>query len=140
MNRIFTFAHRYLAWVVLAAVAFQFFLAGIGVFGAGSLDPHRYNGGLILLGSLLLTLIALAGRAGRKTLGGSAALFGLTVVQILLVWGREISPYISALHPLNALALLYFSYALAYGRLRAELLAVEVKPVEALPLGKTSHA
>lgn len=42
-------AHATTAWVFLGLLALQFFLAGIGIFGAGSFDPHAINGTLMLV-------------------------------------------------------------------------------------------
>ena len=93
-------AHLGLVTLFLAALFVQVFLAGAGVFGATSFAPHGILGSLLVLVSLVvLILSALA----RSQIALSAALFGLTVVQMVLVWLGDISPWISALHTVNAL-------------------------------------
>ena len=47
-----------LAWLFLGLVAVQFFLAGIGIFGAGSFDAHVINGTLLLVVALALSIVA----------------------------------------------------------------------------------
>lgn len=96
-------AHLGLVTLFLAALFVQVFFAGAGVFGATSFAPHGMLGSLLVLVALVvLILSALA----RSQLGLSAALFGLTVLQMVLVWLGDISPWISALHPVNALLLI----------------------------------
>ena len=132
MKRLFAQLHRGMAFVVLAAVVLQFLLAGIGIFGAGSLDAHRLVGMTIALGGLLLALFALLAGAGARVVGGSALFFVLTIVQAALVWLGGVSPLIPALHPLNALVLLGLARALALGSLQAEIpaAAAQARPSE----------
>ena len=93
-------AHLGLVTLFLAALVVQVFFAGAGAFGATSFAPHGILGTLLVLVSLVvLVLSALA----RSELRLSAALFGLTVLQMVLVWLGDVSPWISALHPVNAL-------------------------------------
>jgi len=49
------------------------------------------------------------GRLGRKLIGFSTLLVFLTIVQAILPSLRGISPWIAALHPVNALALMGIS-------------------------------
>lgn len=121
MKRLFAQLHNGMAYVVLAAVVLQFLLAGIGIFGAGSLEAHRVVGMTIALGGLLLVVLALLAGAGARVLGGSALFFALTIVQAVLIWMRGVSPFLPALHPLNALVLLGLARALALGRFRAQV-------------------
>lgn len=93
-------AHLGLVTLLLAALFVQVFLAGAGVFGATSLAPHGILGTLLVPVSLVVLILAALARAQVKL---SAALFGLTVVQMVLVWLGDVSPWISALHPVNAL-------------------------------------
>jgi hypothetical protein len=96
--------HAGLALVVMAAIVLQFFLAGVGIFGAGSIEAHRVLGYVITLAALLLLVVALIGRIGRQRIIFSAVLLVLLVVQIALIESKQ--PWIEALHPLNALAIL----------------------------------
>jgi len=129
MKRFFARAHNVLAHIVLLSVALEFYLAGVGVFAAGSLDPHRMLGAVIVLGGLLLTLTGLAG--GRRTAVASLEFLLLTVLQVVLIVLGDVSRYIAALHPLNALAVLFLSRELARGRYRAEVPAEADQPGKA---------
>ncbi|HEY8291145.1 MAG TPA: DUF6220 domain-containing protein [Thermomicrobiales bacterium] len=102
--------HMGLAWIVLAAVVAQFFFAGLGLFTTAGFGAHRLIGSLTVPVSLVLLLLALAGRLGRLRIGLSAALFGLTLVQSLLIRGPGL---VAALHPVNAIAILYVAQRLA---------------------------
>lgn len=114
MQAVISKIHGGLAWITLAAVVAQFFLAGLGVFGAESFAPHKALGNTIGAASLILLLLALAGRLGRARIGLSAALFGLMIVQMLLVSSLVSSqPWVEALHPVNALLILGASAQLA---------------------------
>lgn len=102
--------HVGLAWVILVAVGAQFFFAGLGLFGASDLRAHRTTGSLLIPASLILLLLALGGRLGGARIGMSAALFGLTIVQSLLTRGPSL---IAALHPVNAVVILFVALTLA---------------------------
>jgi len=104
--------HRVLGFVFMAGVLVQFFLAGLGLFGAASFAPHGIFGSLLVLFSLIILLLALASGRGR---GVSALLFVFTVIQMVLVWFSEDAPVVSALHPVNALFLLYLGHAVGRG-------------------------
>lgn len=110
MRKAITAMHIGLAWVILAAVGAQFFFAGLGIFGASDLRAHRMIGSLIIPASLILLILALAGGVGGKGIGLSAALLGLTIVQSLLTRGPSL---IAALHPVNAVAILFVALSLA---------------------------
>ncbi len=122
MKRAIATVHNGLAWVVLIAVGMQFFLAGLGLFGAATLQPHRMVGSLLIPVTLVLFLLALAGRLGSAVIGMSAALFVLTVVQSMLPRGPAL---IAAFHPVNALILLFIARALA---LRGRAQSTRVAP------------
>ena len=104
--------HRIGAYVYLAAVLTQFFFAGLGLFGAASFAPHGILGSLLVPYSLLLLLVAFA---ARRAPGPTAVLFVFTLVQMMLVWASDAAPVISALHPVNALWLLFLGSAVARG-------------------------
>lgn len=92
-----------LAWVIVAAVIAQFFFAGLGIFGAASFAAHKTVGYLVIPASLILLVLALAGRLGTLRIGLSALLLVLTIIQSMLPSGPAV---IAALHPVNALAIL----------------------------------
>ncbi|MCA1669945.1 MAG: DUF6220 domain-containing protein [Thermomicrobia bacterium] len=113
MRKAITTMHAGLAWIILAAVGAQFFLVGLGLFGATNLGAHRLVGYLIIPASLLLLL--LAGRVDGGRIGQSAALFGLTVVQSFLPKAPSL---VAALHPVNAVVILFVALNLARNGVR----------------------
>jgi hypothetical protein len=110
--------HRGLAWLTMAGLALQFYLAGLGMFGATSFEMHRGIGYLLALLILLLMIVALIGRYPRRALLLSAALIVLTVVQVMLPSLRTTIPFIAALHPVNAMAMLGVTAAINRARPR----------------------
>ncbi len=73
-----------------------------------------------MLAGLLLVLIALGARRGRRGVLHTAGLFGLLVVQVLLAWfGFEV-PAIGFFHPVNALLVFALSGWLAATAWRGE--------------------
>jgi Family of unknown function (DUF6220) len=102
-----------IAYVVLAvlfilSVFVQFFLAGLGTFGAESFEAHKDFAGVFHLFALLLVVVALLVRRNRVDLTLVIALFVLTTVQFSLPEASD--GYVQALHVLNALII----YTLAY--------------------------
>ncbi len=116
MRRTFARIHRGLAWLFLAGLLLQFYLAGGGLFGAGTMARHRELGWNLWLATGLLALVALVGRLGRRAIGLSALLLALTTLQVMLPSLRGSLPWVAALHPVNALALLGVTSAIARGR------------------------
>jgi hypothetical protein len=114
--------YRWWALILLLAVVVQIGFAGIGAFDAldkataGSVDEdgfydsftlHAILGTLIVLGSLLLFLLALAARVGKRTVLHALGIFVLVVVQMILGWsGQELPEVLGFLHPINALIIL----------------------------------
>ncbi len=90
----------------MAGLALQFYLAGMGMFGASSFEAHRVVGYLVVLLILILLLLALIRRGPRRLLAMSALLAVLVIVQVLLPSLRSSVPLLAALHPVNAMALL----------------------------------
>jgi Family of unknown function (DUF6220) len=117
-----------LAWLIFGAGVLQFFLAGLDVFRAGGLGPHRTVGDLLILASLVLLILAaglvFAGSLARMWFGLAAVLFALTLLQYFLASDllQESARVVSALHPVNGLLLVVVSYTLARGR---SLLGIE---------------
>jgi lysylphosphatidylglycerol synthetase-like protein (DUF2156 family) len=112
--------YRGLAWLFLAGAVLQFFLAGLGVFGAASFVPHQTVGKLLWLASLiqlvLAAVLALSGGLSRGRVGLAALLFVLMVVQWSLVEAFSGSvPILAALHPVNGLLVLSVAFALVSG-------------------------
>ena len=125
MKRIVFGAFQGLAWIVFVVVLAQFFLAGIGIFGEeafgeGAIGPHAIAGLLLVPTSLVLLFLAgvaaMTGTMPGRRVGLAALLFALLIVQFILGGPAQgISPFVAALHPVNALILLGVSFTLARG-------------------------
>jgi hypothetical protein len=100
-------AHPVVAVAFVACAVVQVFLAGLGVFD----DPrafvtHREFGYLFGWLTLVILVLALAGRMPRRVIGLSVLLLVLFALQSVLVAVRADLPAIAALHPLNGFAIL----------------------------------
>jgi len=112
-------ALRYGAMVFCAAVIVQFYLAGVGIFAAtgpvkdaASLDPHRQLGYILAALALLVLIAAIVARPGRQVLGAAIALFVLTGIEGGLASAGPSAPYLGALHPVIAAAILGITISL----------------------------
>ena len=128
--------YKVLIVVFAAAVVVQFFLAGLGIFGAipeedGSttaerwedkIEPHAGLGHILQMGSLLLLLLILIAWTGLRSIGATFVLAVLLILQIVLAAVGEDTPGIGALHPVNALLILALSWFLAWRAWRGNLL------------------
>jgi mercuric ion transport protein len=99
-----------LAAVYLAGVVVQFFLAGLGTFGATTFDAHRAVGLGLGIASLIMLVLAFVGKVPRSLTALTFTLFGLNVVQLVLA--RIDVEEIAALHVVNALAVVYVAHEL----------------------------
>ena len=113
--RLARLAFAALAWLYLALIALQVFLAGVGVFGADSFELHIGVGYLAAYIGPLILLVAAALAKGGRFVGISALLLLLGVVQSILPWLRTDSPYLAALHPVNALLMAWLALVIARG-------------------------
>ena len=100
-------AHLFVAWVFVAGVILQVFLAGLGVFDSPArfVDHVTWGYTLEILPLLLLALAAL-GRIGRRQVIFAVVLFGMFILQSILVALRADLPVVAALHPVNGFGLL----------------------------------
>lgn len=115
--------HAVMAWVYVAAIVLQVFLAGTSIpqlGGNGSFAAHREFGYLIGLVSLVLLVTAILARVGRRRISQALGLLVLYVVQSSLPYMDPGLPAVAALHPVNALLMfgLGFLYARAAWRER----------------------
>jgi Family of unknown function (DUF6220) len=111
------------AAITLLLVTLQFFLAGLGIFGATSFSAHETVGGILHVTALLMLVTAAVGQLGRSPIIFGAGLLVLIVIQSALPGARDDAPGIAALHPLLALviaggSLQAVQHALAWRRAR----------------------
>lgn len=117
MRSVMQQVHAWMAWVFVAAIVVQVFLAGLAIpqlGGNGSFATHRDFGYLIGLLTLLVLIAAIAARAGRRRISQAAGLLGLYVVQSSLPYMDPGLPAAAALHPVNALVM--FGLGVWYAR------------------------
>jgi hypothetical protein len=99
-----------LSAIYLLGVVVQFFLAGLGAFGASSYDAHRGLGFILGIISLVLLVIALVGRLPRGVFLLTVLLVGLNLLQLVLA-NVDVEE-IAALHAVNALAIFFVALGL----------------------------
>jgi hypothetical membrane protein len=130
MRRAGEVSYLALAWLSLAAVITQFFLAGLGTFGAKTFEPHKDFAGVFHLLALLLLLLAIFVRRNRTDIILAVLLFVIVTVQFSLPEAREDAPGVAALHVVNALFIWIVGYHLA---MRALVTRFRGDPLEAAP-------
>lgn len=102
----------------VAAIA-QFYTAGLAVFGAASFVSHARVGWLAQLASLLTVVMLAAARVPFRVTRLALLLFALTLLQPVLAFAvRASAPALSALHPVNGIAIIVVC-ALLERRLRS---------------------
>ena len=101
-------------WLLLASIIVQFLLAGLGVFADATYFSWHANVNGAVVGLLPLVLVAVGwyGRVPRGTLLLTAAIFGLVVVQSLLLFPYHLGATgllraVSGLHAVNALVIFF---------------------------------
>ncbi len=101
-------------WLFVAGVVTQFVLAGLALFDSGLIwDIHVDVG--FSIGYLLLfnVIFGLLGRLPRAAWGRLGLLFLMYVIQTILPSLRDSVPWIAALHPINAAAILWLGVSYA---------------------------
>ena len=121
--------YRYFAALVVLAVLVQIGAAGYGAFYAadksdpGPMTEHQFSHGFdfhdgfgyaVFLGTVLLFLLALGARIGRRRVMMTVALVVLTIIQILLAGFGEDVPAIGIFHPIVAFLILGLSGRIAF--------------------------
>jgi Family of unknown function (DUF6220) len=110
--------HAGAAWLFVAAIVVQVFLAGAAITqlgGTGIFATHAEFGYTwVGLAALAVLVTAIVARAGRRAILISAGLLALYVIQTSLPYARDSVPAIAALHPVNAMLL--FLGAVWYAR------------------------
>ncbi|MDQ2967426.1 MAG: hypothetical protein M3R37_03800 [Actinomycetota bacterium] len=113
--------HRYWLTLLTLAIVVQIGSAGYGAFyAADKADPgplttkqfdhgfsfHAGFGYFIFLGGLVLLVLALAARLGKRGVLLNLAVPLLLIVQIVLAWIGSGTPAVGTLHPINAFLIL----------------------------------
>lgn len=110
--------HAAVAALFVVAIVVQVFLAGAALAnlgGSGNFATHiDFGYTWIGLAALALLITALVARQPRREVGITVALIVLYVVQTVLPGFRSSTPWVAALHPVNALFL--FGLAAWYAR------------------------
>ena len=118
MNRRLLQLHAGAAWLFLASIAVQVFLAGAAISqlgGSGTFASHSDFGYTwVGLAALAVVVTAIVARAGRRSILITVALMALNIMQTILPAARGSIPAVAALHPVNALLL--FALSIWYGR------------------------
>jgi hypothetical protein len=102
-------AYSGVGYLVAAMTLLQFFLAGLGIFGASSFDAHESVGFLLHAITLIVFLLAIAGPRTGRDIGLGLALLLIATLQVYLPETRDDAPEIAALHPVVALVILGLS-------------------------------
>ena len=100
-------AYVVLAWLFVAGLVTQVFLAGLGVFSnATSFATHRDFGYMLEIFPVLLLLVGLVAGLGRRMALIAVGIFGLFILQSVFVALRSSAPSLAALHPVNGFLIL----------------------------------
>lgn len=126
------------AVIFVAGVVFQVFLAGMFLFAGGKPSTHVDFGYLLELVPLVILVLAFAARSGRRLTTLSGLLFIDVIVQASLPYFKDSVAIVAALHPVNALLVLYLSVTLAREAVafaRSAVPATRTAP-DAAPIGQ----
>jgi hypothetical protein len=106
--------HAAIAWLLVAVLVIQVWLAGRGVFESpGVFATHRDVGYAIGIFPIVLLVLGVLGGMGRRVAIMAAVIFGLAILQSVFVVMRTSSPAIAALHPVNGFLILLVAIVLA---------------------------
>lgn len=122
--------YRYGAVIVTAAVVVQIGAAGFGAFNASEhigknkpLTDHTFDDGFsfhrgfgyaLFIAAVVLFVLALAGRMGRRKVMEVVGLPVMVAVQIVLAWAAESSHWVGPFHALLAFGILGLAGRLVY--------------------------
>jgi len=117
MARYLTIAYAVVAYLFVAALIVQVFLIGLALFDDPSFrETHRSFGFTVVgLAALLLLIVGILARPGRREVGLLVGIFILYIVQTSLPGLQSSYPIVAALHPVLALGL--FAMGLQIARL-----------------------
>jgi len=107
MARYLSIAYAIVAWLFVAALIVQVFLIGLALFDDESFrETHRQFGFTVVgLAALLLLIVGILARPGRREVGLIVGIFVLYIVQTSLPGFQSSAPVVAALHPVFALGL-----------------------------------
>lgn len=107
MARYLTVAYAVFAWVFLATLVIQVFLIGLALFDDESFRATHREFGFTWVGlaALVLLIVGLLARPGRREVGLLVGVFVLYIIQTFLPGLRDSYPVVAALHPVVALGL-----------------------------------
>jgi hypothetical protein len=106
--------YRYATCLYVVAVAAQVALAGVFVFvGPQTIELHKTFAHTFLVLSSVILLSALVGRLPGPARRDALVTAGLLAIQGGLVHALVISPFIAALHPVNALLVFWWAVGTA---------------------------
>lgn len=106
--------HTVVAWVFVAALVVQVWLAGRGVFESPTMfDTHRSVGYALSLFTVVLLVLGLMGGMGRRPAIIAMVIFVLFIMQSVFVVMRDSTPAVAALHPVNGFLILFLAIVLA---------------------------
>ncbi len=118
--------------VFAALILVQVFLAGLGVFSSpGSFVTHREFGYLIGWFTLVILILAVGARMGRRIVGLAVVALVQMALQSVFVLVRTELPAVAALHPVNGVLLLLVVTAIGRAAWQARHAAAPV-PAAAL--------
>ena len=107
-------AYVVVAWLFVAGLLGQVFLAGLGVFDSpASFATHRDVGYTLSLFPVVLLVVGLLGGMGRRLALLAIVVFGLFILQSVFVAMRDSAPQVAALHPVNGFAILLLAVFMA---------------------------
>lgn len=117
--------HLVAAWLFVAGLVVQVFLAGLGVFsGPASFVTHRDVGYSLSVIPIVLLVAGLLGGLGRRLALLAALEFVLFILQSVFVLMRTSAPAVAALHPVNGFLILLIALLIARESLAARASAV----------------
>jgi len=112
--------HAGAAWLFVATILIQVFLAGAAIRllgGSDDFSTHREFGYTVVgLAALAVVVTAIVARAGRQAIGISLGLLVLYIIQTIL---PNVTGVVAALHPVNAMLLFALSVWYAWRAWRA---------------------
>jgi hypothetical protein len=106
--------HLVAAWLLVAGLVTQIFLAGLGVFkDPTSFATHRDFGFMLELLPIVILVLGLVAGLGRRPALLAAGIFGLFLLQSVFVGLRTSAPDVAALHPVNGFLITLLAIILA---------------------------